>query len=223
MSGEEQLLARAERLADLDEHRYAVRELIDGMRQSGADHASVTRLLGAHSALDGGAVPYNPGTIKDRQAGGGYGSEGEFLEALHEATGQVHDRARDVTALTGRLTRAAGELGAELGDAQRELEAAHAMPVKDECDGCHGRRQTAINAAEIHIADVKRRIRIVQDALEILGELRPKLDQGGALLRQVPHDLGEVYELVYAFVAGGGKMPVHGRWLEGAGRLCAAR
>ena len=35
-------------------------------------------------------------------------------------------------------------------------------------------------------------------------------------LRQVPHDLGEVYELVYDFIRRGGKMPRYGRWIEGA-------
>jgi hypothetical protein len=34
-------------------------------------------------------------------------------------------------------------------------------------------------------------------------------------LRQVPHDLGEVYELVYAFIRRGGKMPRPGRWITG--------
>jgi hypothetical protein len=34
-------------------------------------------------------------------------------------------------------------------------------------------------------------------------------------LRQVPHDLGEVYELVYGFIRRGGKMPRPGRWITG--------
>jgi hypothetical protein len=34
-------------------------------------------------------------------------------------------------------------------------------------------------------------------------------------LRQVPHDLGEVYDLVYAFIRKGGKLPDCARWIEG--------
>jgi hypothetical protein len=41
-------------------------------------------------------------------------------------------------------------------------------------------------------------------------------------LRQVPQDLGEVYEVVYAFIRRGGKLPVMARWIEGEG-LCGER
>jgi len=34
-------------------------------------------------------------------------------------------------------------------------------------------------------------------------------------LRQVPEDLGDVYELVYEFIRKGGKLPVYARWIEG--------
>jgi hypothetical protein len=35
-------------------------------------------------------------------------------------------------------------------------------------------------------------------------------------LRQLPHDLGEVYELIYEFIRRGGQMPRAGRWIQGA-------
>ena len=38
-------------------------------------------------------------------------------------------------------------------------------------------------------------------------------------LRQVPQDLGEVYELVYEFIRKGGKLPVIARWVKGDGAL----
>ena len=97
------------------------------------------------------------------------------------------------------------------------------MPVKEECDGCHGRKAAAIAAAEAAIAgaeerirDTARRIGICEDTAEILDPLARRLQAALQALRQVPHDLGEVYELIYAFIRRGGKMPRHGRWIEGA-------
>ena len=63
--------------------------------------------------------------------------------------------------------------------------------------------------------DALRRISLCEAAAEILdplaGRLRAALDR----LRQVPEDLGEVYELVYEFIRKGGKLPVYARWIEG--------
>ena len=36
-------------------------------------------------------------------------------------------------------------------------------------------------------------------------------------MADVGADLGEVYELVYAFIRNGGKLPMLARWIEGAG------
>ena len=35
-------------------------------------------------------------------------------------------------------------------------------------------------------------------------------------LCDVPHELGEVCQLVYAFIRKGGKLPVYARWIEGS-------
>lgn len=51
---------------------------------------------------------------------------------------------------------------------------------------------------------------------ELLGPLTQRLQTALAALRQVPHDLGEVYELVYQFIHCGGQMPRFDRWIEGA-------
>ena len=97
------------------------------------------------------------------------------------------------------------------------------MPTKKDCDGCHGRKAAAIAAAEAAIAgaeerirDATRRIGICEDTAEILDPLARRLHAALHALRQVPHDLGEVYELIYAFIRRGGKMPRPGRWIEGA-------
>jgi len=50
---------------------------------------------------------------------------------------------------------------------------------------------------------------------EILGPLAQRLRQALGRLRQVPENLGEVYELVYAFIRKGGRLPVYARWIEG--------
>jgi Trypsin-like peptidase domain len=55
----------------------------------------------------------------------------------------------------------------------------------------------------------------VEAAGGILDPLTQRLQTALAQLRQVPEDLGEVYELVYAFIRKGGKLPVYARWIEG--------
>ena len=50
--------------------------------------------------------------------------------------------------------------------AQAALDAAYAMPVKDECDGCHGVKEAAI-------AEALRRIGLCEAAAEILDPARP--------------------------------------------------
>jgi hypothetical protein len=104
----------------------------------------------------------------------------------------------------------------------RDLAAAYAMPTTTDCDGRHGRKAAAITAAEAAIAaaeerirDAERRIGICEDTTEILDSLTRRLQAALQALRQVPHDLGEVYELVYAFIRRGGKMPRPGRWITG--------
>ena len=61
------------------------------------------------------------------------------------------------------------------------------MPVKDECDGCHGIKEAAIT-------DALRRIGLCEAAAEILDPLAGRLRAALERLRQVPQDLGEVYE-----------------------------
>ena len=94
--------------------------------------------------------------------------------------------------------------------AQAALDAAYAMPVKEPCTGCHGAKQAAIQ-------DALRRIGLCQSAAEILDPLAGRLRTALERLRQVPEDLGEVYELVYEFIRKGGKLPVYARWIEGEG------
>ena len=84
------------------------------------------------------------------------------------------------------------------------------MSVKEKCDGCHGIREAAIQ-------DALRRISLCEAAAEVLDPLAQRLGQALGRLRQVPEDLGEVYELVYEFIRQGGKLPVFARWIQGEG------
>jgi hypothetical protein len=52
---------------------------------------------------------------------------------------------------------------------------------------------------------------------DILDPLARRLHAALAGFRRVPADLGEIYELVYDFIRGGGKLPVRARWIEGQG------
>ena len=230
---EEQLHARAEMLEETSELAAAVTAILDGASGAGIDPRAIVSLRAAVTELDpaGGAPPgYQAGSRTGRHPGSGYGSDSEFLEAVSDAEDQACDWVHDVNQLTEQVTAAAGNARADAERAQHDLEtarqdlaAAYAMPTKKDCDGCHGRKAAAITAAQAAIADTEERIRdatrrigICEDTAEIVDPLTRRLRAALQALRQVPHDLGEVYELIYQFIRRGGKMPRLGRWIEGA-------
>jgi hypothetical protein len=201
---EENLLARAEVLEDTGDLVQAITAVLAGARDAGVDRAAVISLAAAARALDPGAdTSYDPGSKHDRQPGSGYRSDGEFLEAAADAEADVAERLREA----GKLRE---QVAAATDSAQVALQAAYAMPVKEKCDGCHGIREAAIQ-------DALRRIGLCEAAAEILDPLTQRLRQALGGLRQVPEDLGEVYELVYEFIRKGGKLPTVARWVEGDG------
>jgi len=229
---EEKLSACAEMLDETQELAQAVAEVLTGARRAGVDPRAVTSLTAALQTLDCGAdVGYTAGSREDRQDGSGYGSDGEFLEALSDAEDQARERLREVTELREQVALALDRAQRDLEHARRDLAAAradlaaaHAMPTWEPCKGCHAARAAAIAAAEAavaeteaRIADAERRTGICEAADDILEPLAERMDRALAQLRTVPQDLGEVYELVYAFVCSGGKLPRYGRWIEGEG------
>ena len=233
MSGyEEQLHTGAEMLEETSELAAAVTAILDGAAGAGLDPRAIISLRAAITELDpaGGAPPgYQAGSRTDRRPGSGYGSDAEFLEAVSDAEDQALDWLRDTGQLTEQVIAALDVAHDDRDRAQRDLQtarqdlaAAYAMPTKKDCDGRHGRKAAAITAAEAAIAaaeerirDAERRIGICEDTTEILDSLTRRLQAALQALRQVPHDLGEVYELVYAFIRRGGKMPRPGRWITG--------
>ena len=228
---EEQLHARAEMLEETGELAAAVTAILSGASGAGADPRAITGLRAAIAALDPAGAPpgYQAGSRTDRHPGGGYGSDAEFLEAVSDTEGQVRDWLRDAEQLAEQVAAALDQAHADLEHAQRDpqaarqaLAAAYAMPTKNPCTGCHSAKAAAIAAAEAaiggaeeRIRDATRRISICEDTAEILDPLARRLQAALQALRQVPHDLGEVYELIYAFIRRGGKMPRLSRWIEG--------
>jgi hypothetical protein len=230
-SEEEKLYARAEMLEETQDLAQAVAEVLQGAQGAGVDPLAVISLTAALQALDpGAAVSYSAGRRKDRQSGSGYGSDGEFLEALSDAEDQVRAHLREVKELQEQVCLALDHAEQDLEQGRRDLEtaraalaAAYAMSTKERCDGCHSARPAAIAAAEAAIAeaearirDAERRIGICEAAADILDPLAERLAGALAQLRAMPQDLGEVYQLVYEFVCSGGKLPRYGRWIEGA-------
>ena len=233
MSGyEEQLHARAEMLDETSELAAAVTEILSGASGAGVDPHAIVSLRAAITELDPAGAPppgYQAGSRTDRHPGGGYGSDAEFLEAVSDAEDQTLDWLRDTGQLQEQVIAALDTAHDDRERAERDVEAArqdlaaaYAMPTREPCDGCHGRKaaaittaETAINAAEERTRDAERRISICEDTTEILDPLTRRLHAALQALRQVPHDLGEVYELIYAFIRRGGKMPHPGRWITG--------
>ena len=232
-SYEEQLHARAEMLDETGELTAAVTAILAGASGAGVDPAAVLSLRAAITALDpaGGAPGYQAGSPADRHPGSGYRSDSEFLEAVSDAEDQIRDWRRDADQLAEQAIAAADKAHDDLERAQQDLQAAradlaaaYAMPTRDPCTGCHPAKAAAIAAAEAAVADAEerihdadRRIGLCEDASEILDPLTRWLRAALQALRQVPHDLGEVYELVYEFIRKGGKLPVYARWIEGEG------
>ncbi|HEV2253218.1 MAG TPA: hypothetical protein VGS06_08495 [Streptosporangiaceae bacterium] len=201
---EETLLARGQVLSETGDLAETLGQVLEGLQGAGADPGAAVSLQAAIRALDADEdATYDPGSPDDRGPGSGYGSDAEFVEAVHDAETALRERLRDVQRLQEEIIVA-------LDAAQMALEAALAMPVKEKCDGCHGAKAAAI-------ADAERRIRLCDDATEITDPLALRLRQALGHLLQVPAQLGEVYELVYAFVSKGGKLPIRGRWIEGEG------
>jgi len=232
MSGyEEQLHARAEVLEETGELAAAVTAILAGASGAGLDPRAIVSLRTAITALDPAGAPpgYQAGSRTDRHPGSGYASDAEFLEAVSDAEDQVLDWLRDVEQVQEQVIAALDmahddrdRAQRDLLDARQALAAAYAMPTREDCDGCHSRKaaaittaETAIASAEERVRDTGRRISICEDTAEILDQAARRLHAALQALRQVPHDLGEVYELIYAFIRRGGKMPRPGRWIEG--------
>ena len=229
MTDEQQLCIAAEMLADLDDLTAAVAAALGGAQGAGVDPRAVAGLKSALVTLDPGAdVTYDPGGTRDRRRGTGYASDGGFLEAVGDAEDQIQVRCREVSNLRERVTAALDKASEDLGQARRDLDAAraalaaaYAMPTKEPCNGCHGLRMAAISSAqaavadaEARIADAQQRIALCETAAEILDPLAATLRTALERIRRVAPDLGEVYELVYTFIRGGGKLPDYARWIE---------
>src|SRR5882762_3451366 len=106
-SEEERLYARAEMLDETGELAQAVAEVLTGAQGAGVDPRAVISLTATLQILDPGtAVSYTAGSQKDRQDGSGYGSDGEFLEALSDAEDQVREHLREVKALREQVALA---------------------------------------------------------------------------------------------------------------------
>lgn len=219
MSGYEQrLLARAQRLEELEELTARACEVIAGVQAAGADRRSVASLLAAANLLEPGCADgYDDGEQSDRRTGsGGYRSDVDFLEVVSGLEDQIRERLRQARDLAGQVATALEAAGSDLWDAQDALAAALAMSTEDPCDGCHGAKAAAIAAAEAAIRDAQERIRLCEAADGILGPLAGLLTAVLDRLQAVPADLGEVYVLVYGFVRSGGRMPQMARWITGS-------
>jgi hypothetical protein len=177
-------------LEDTGELVQAIIAVLAGAQGAGADPAAVTSLQAAARTLDPGAeTRYDAGSKDERRPGAGYRSDGEFLEAVSEAEDDARERLREVQRLQEAIVAA-------MDAAQAELDAVYSMPVKDECDGCHGAKEAAIRAA-------LNRIRLCDTAGETLDPVAERLRAAFARLRQIPENLGEAYQLVYEFIRKG--------------------
>ena len=229
MSGyEEQLHARAEMLEETSELAAAVTAILAGASSAGLDPHAIVSLRAAITELDPAGAPpgYQAGSRTGRHPGSGYGSDAEFLEAVSDAEDQTLDGLRDTGQLQEQVI-AALDVAQTTGTAQRDLQPpGRTWPPRTPCPPRTVMAATAARPPRSPpprqpspgggtVRDAERRISICEDTAEILDSLTRRLQAALQALRQVPHDLGEVYELIYAFIRRGGKMPHPGRWITG--------
>src|ERR1017187_2061848 len=216
MSGEGKLLTRANELDCASELAMSLEEIRANTAAAGADRQAVLSLEAAITGLGEDVPAYDAGRPTDRHTGGGdYGSDVEFIEALIDAEDEIRDWLHTAVQLYSDVGDALGLAREDLERARLDLSAAYAMATNEPCKGCHGAKSAAIAAAEAAINDAQRRSGICEAAGDILEALTERLNVVLRHVIQVPHDLGETYELTHAFLQAGGKMPKPGRWLTG--------
>jgi hypothetical protein len=230
---EDQLLTSAEVLDETKDLAAIVLDILAGAAGAGIARPAVVPLQLAARKLDpaGGIPDYNAGGRFDRSPGTGFESDDEFLEAVHGAWAKVRKRLQEVTLVVREVTEAVEQAEYGLQRYRQDLQAAHvalaaalARPTREPCDGCHRLKQAAIAGAEQRIAaaeqgihDDNRRLGVLHATGEILNALTSRLGEAAKALRQVPSALGEEYELAYAYIEGGGKLPKLARFLTGQG------
>ena len=209
----------------------AVTAILAGASGAGVDPRAVISLRAAITALDpaGGPPGHQAGACGTRRAG----TAPTASSWKRSATPKIRSATGSVTSdqLQEQVIAALDQAHADLERAQRDLEAARQDLAAALVDAHEGQSATAATRARPPRSPPPRqpsptrrnasrtptrRISICQDTAEILDPLARRLQAALQALRQVPHDLGEVYELVYAFIRRGGKMPRFGRWIEGA-------
>jgi len=107
-------------LDETGELAQAAAEVLTGAPGAGVDPRAVISLTASLQTLDPGAsTSYTAGSKEDRHRGTGYGSDGEFLEALSDAEDQVRERLREVKELREQFSLALDRAEQDLGQACR--------------------------------------------------------------------------------------------------------
>ena len=209
---ERRLLVRARELTELDDLTDAALSCLGAARHAGLDPEAITGLVGCAAALGADSTAtYSAGDGWT----GRHADERAFLTHVSDIEDGIEEHLGAVARLAREVTTALDAALEDLEDARDQQDAARAMPVHEDCDGCHGRRSTAIDAARALIADCETRAGICEDIAPVLDTLARRLRHALARIRAVPADLGETYESVYNLLRAGGWMPHEGRFITG--------
>ena len=195
---ERRLLAQARELADLSDLTDTTLQCLGAARHAGLDPDALSGLVGCAATLGADSTA-------TYSAGDGWTGRHPDERAFLTHVSDIEDGIEEHLGAVARLGR---EVSAAWATACEDLDAARAMPLLEDCDGCHGRRDAAI-------ADAETRISLCETAGRILQVLRRRLLYARARIRAVPADLGETYESVYNLIRRGGHMPYEGRFITG--------
>lgn len=212
MTDAEQLLARAEELADTRELAEQVMIILGRARSSRVDQDALGGLVRAIKLLGG------DGGRAVRTAARGHGqrfaNDRAMFTAIDDAADACAERDQAVRQLAKQVREALRRAHDDLDEAHEELEAARAMPVDDPCDGCHEDRAEAIAGAEEHIREAEHRIEVLEEARDKLDEVHA--GEAAYQLETVADDYVDLYASVLDLVrADPQAMPESGDFITG--------
>jgi hypothetical protein len=196
---ESRLLVRAR---ELDDRGEELAEEIAGVharaRKTRLDQASLRSLVAAARTLADSAAMPPPPAAASRPSG--YRSEEELIDDVLDA----EDGAVSVLRSAARLRL---ETDAALAAALAAQARAALMPADTPA------QRTARRHA---LADARSRIAVCREALDVLAGIRDRFGEARQLLRRVPRDLGDVYQIIYDLLSEGRRLPEDARTYFGA-------
>jgi hypothetical protein len=180
--------ARAEHLADTEEHGDTLADIAGRSHATGLDPDVYRSAITATVILG-----------KRPKKGPAWANDAEMVDAVEEVTDQIRTRVQDIRKLKA-------EVDAVLEQAEADLAAARRALAGAKNDDQRAAARARMEKAAAVISDCV-------SAMELLVDADQRLTFVLAKLLSVPDELGDVYEAAYQTVSRGHRLPHDGRFL----------